>query len=150
MLEKYQVTKTEKYHHRRHSSNLVGHSHILAISLVKLQNNFFLKIWRQPQLKYNVQTDWLIQCITVHLIEQFKCDVIWYPFTAMKWYHSHSKLNRKQQLFWSWFAFIVRNKGQNMATKSLPAQETSESTYSWKSCYKINVFGIGVMMLLRL
>ena len=33
-----------------------------------------------------------------------------------------AKLNRKQQLLWSCFAFIMRNMGQDMATKSLHCQ----------------------------
>lgn len=34
--------------------------------------------------------------------------------------HSHNKLNGKQQLLWSCFAFVTRIMGQNSATKSLP------------------------------
>ena len=42
--------------------------------------------------------------------------------------HSHNKLNGKQQLLWSCFAFNTRNMGQNTSTKSLSAHKTTENS----------------------
>jgi len=49
--------------------------------------------------------------------------------------HSHNKLNGKQQLLWSCFAFNMRNMGQNTATKSLSAHKTVENSHILKSPY---------------
>jgi len=49
--------------------------------------------------------------------------------------HSHNKLNGKQQLLWSCFAFNTRNMGQNTATKSLSAHKTTENSHIWKLPY---------------
>jgi len=49
--------------------------------------------------------------------------------------HSHNKLNRKQQLLWSCFTFIMRNMGQTTATKSLSVHKTAENNHIWKSPY---------------
>jgi len=46
-------------------------------ALIKLQSNSSRQIWRQASAKYNVQTDWSNQIITICLIGQFK-PVKWY------------------------------------------------------------------------
>ena len=51
--------------------------------------------------------------------------------------HSHSKLNRNQQLFQSCFTFIMRNTGQNLSsTKFLSTHTKAKNSYYLKIALK--------------
>jgi len=62
--------------------------------------------------------------------------------------HSHNKLNGKQQLPWSRFAFITRNMGHNTATMS--ASMGARSGQNSMNCfyqYRINITFCSLMVI---
>ena len=73
------------------------------------------------------------------------------PMTSIFWWnrsknHSHNKLNGKQQLLLSCFAFITGNMAQNMATKSLSALKQQKKDHIGMNIHHVCQWIVSLLM----
>ena len=103
--------------------------------LIKLERNSSRQIWRKASAKtwlvqpnYYGRFDWTTQT----------SEVIWYHFTAEKWYHITSRVSLLVTALSHWYPHIICNKRRLPKHVTTATYHASHGSFTFRTNYRLN------------